>query len=37
MGYAPMAATELEFYIFEQSYEALRDHGRRAADADFGL
>jgi glutamine synthetase len=27
LGYAPMAATELEFYIFEQSYEALRDHG----------
>jgi glutamine synthetase len=27
MGYNPMAATELEFYIFEQSYDALRDGG----------
>jgi len=27
MGYAAMAATELEFYIFEQSYDALRDRG----------
>lgn len=27
MGYSAMAATELEFYIFEQSYEALRDGG----------
>ncbi|MCC5961440.1 MAG: glutamine synthetase [Rhodobacteraceae bacterium] len=27
MGYVAMAATELEFYIFEQSYESLRDHG----------
>lgn len=27
MGYDAMAATELEFYIFEQSYEALRDQG----------
>ncbi|MGY6705111.1 glutamine synthetase family protein [Roseinatronobacter sp.] len=27
MGYVAMAATELEFYIFEQSYEALRDAG----------
>lgn len=27
MGFASMAATELEFYIFEQSYEALRDCG----------
>ncbi|MBQ2261962.1 MAG: glutamine synthetase [Loktanella sp.] len=27
MGYQPMAATELEFYIFEQSYDALRDGG----------
>lgn len=30
MGYAAMAATELEFYIFEQGYEALRDHGTEA-------
>jgi glutamine synthetase len=29
MGLAPMMATELEFYIFENSYEALRDHGLR--------
>ncbi|NBB98263.1 MAG: glutamine synthetase [Alphaproteobacteria bacterium] len=27
MGYAAMAATELEFFIFEQSYETLRDGG----------
>ncbi|XOY54837.1 MAG: glutamine synthetase family protein [Rhodobacterales bacterium] len=27
LGYQPMAATELEFYIFEQSYDALRDGG----------
>ncbi|MGP9789015.1 glutamine synthetase family protein [Roseinatronobacter sp. NSM] len=27
LGYEAMAATELEFYIFEQSYEALRDAG----------
>lgn len=27
MGYVPMAATELEFFIFEQSYETLRDEG----------
>lgn len=27
LGYRPMAATELEFYIFEQSYDALRDRG----------
>lgn len=27
LGYVTMAATELEFYIFEQSYEALRDAG----------
>jgi glutamine synthetase len=27
MGFAPMMATELEFYVFEQSYEALRDGG----------
>lgn len=30
MGYVAMAATELEFYIFEQSYEALRDRGTEA-------
>ncbi len=30
MGYEAMAATELEFYIFEQSYEALRDRGTEA-------
>ena len=29
MGLAPMMATELEFYIFENSYEALRDQGLR--------
>ena len=27
MGYKAMAATELEFYIFEQGYDALRDRG----------
>ena len=27
MGFTPMMATELEFYVFEQSYEALRDRG----------
>ena len=27
MGFEPMMATELEFYLFEQTYEALRDHG----------
>lgn len=27
MGYVAMAATELEFFIFEQSYEVLRDGG----------
>ncbi len=27
MGYVAMAATELEFFIFEQSYETLRDEG----------
>jgi glutamine synthetase len=25
LGFTPMMATELEFYLFEQSYEALRD------------
>ncbi|MFD1913762.1 glutamine synthetase family protein [Halodurantibacterium flavum] len=25
MGFVPMMATELEFFLFEQSYEALRD------------
>jgi glutamine synthetase len=29
MGFAPMMATELEFYIFENSYEGLRDGGLR--------
>lgn len=29
MGFEPMMATELEFYIFENSYEALRDGGLR--------
>lgn len=29
MGLAPMMATELEFYIFENSYEGLRDQGLR--------
>lgn len=27
LGFAPMMATELEFYVFEQSYDALRDDG----------
>ncbi|MFN4057512.1 MAG: glutamine synthetase family protein [Roseinatronobacter sp.] len=27
MGFDAMMATELEFYVFEQSYEALRDQG----------
>lgn len=27
LGFQPMMATELEFYVFEQSYEALRDGG----------
>ncbi|MCF8485786.1 MAG: glutamine synthetase family protein [Rhodobacteraceae bacterium] len=27
MGFEPMMATELEFYLFENSYEALRDSG----------
>ncbi len=27
MGFQPMMATELEFYVFEESYEKLRDHG----------
>ncbi len=27
MGFVAMAATELEFFIFEQSYEQLRDQG----------
>ncbi len=27
LGFVPMAATELEFFVFEQSYEALRDAG----------
>lgn len=27
LGFDAMMATELEFYVFEQSYEALRDHG----------
>jgi glutamine synthetase len=27
IGFAPMMATELEFYVFEESYERLRDHG----------
>jgi glutamine synthetase len=30
MGFEPMMATELEFYIFENSYENLRDGGMRA-------
>ncbi len=29
MGFEPMMATELEFYIFETSYEALRDSLQR--------
>ncbi|MCB1394597.1 MAG: glutamine synthetase [Rhodobacteraceae bacterium] len=29
MGFDPMMATELEFYVFENSYEALRDRGPR--------
>ena len=27
MGFEPMMATELEFYLFENSYENIRDHG----------
>jgi glutamine synthetase len=27
LGFVPMMATELEFYVFTQSYEALRDGG----------
>ncbi|MHA7879340.1 MAG: glutamine synthetase family protein [Saccharospirillum sp.] len=27
MGFEPMMATELEFYVFENSYEAIRDKG----------
>jgi glutamine synthetase len=27
LGFEPMMATELEFYLFENSYEALRDNG----------
>lgn len=27
LGFGAMMATELEFYVFEQSYEALRDRG----------
>ncbi|NYS23990.1 glutamine synthetase [Rhodobacteraceae bacterium 2376] len=27
LGYAPMAATELEFFVFDNSYEDLRDRG----------
>ena len=30
LGFEPMMATELEFYIFENSYENLRDGGLRA-------
>ena len=30
MGFEPMMATELEFYIFENSYENLRDGGLSA-------
>lgn len=29
MGYKPMMATELEFFLFDQSYEELRDKGCR--------
>jgi glutamine synthetase len=29
MGFAPMMATELEFFVFENSYEELRDKGFR--------
>ncbi len=29
MGLEPMMATELEFYLFENSYESLRDNGFR--------
>ena len=29
MGFEPMMATELEFYLFENSYESLRDTGFR--------
>jgi len=33
MGLEPMMATELEFYLFENSYEALRDSGYRGLTA----
>jgi glutamine synthetase len=29
MGFTPMMATELEFYLFEQSFDALNDQGYR--------
>jgi len=29
LGFEPMMATELEFYLFENSYESLRDNGFR--------
>jgi hypothetical protein len=32
-----MMATELEFYIFENSYENLRDGNFTGAEADLGL
>lgn len=30
LGFVPMAATELEFFVFEQSYADLRDRGAEA-------
>jgi len=33
LGFEPMMATELEFYLFENSYEALRDSGYRGLKA----
>ena len=37
MGFEPMMATELEFYLFENSYEALRDSDFTAPEADQRL
>lgn len=43
LGFEPMMATELEFFLFEESFEALRDGGTRAPtpvvryNNDYGL
>lgn len=36
LGFSPMVATELEFFVFENSYEALRDGGVQALKAISG-